>query len=352
MPAERRHRLREELSLILPAIFIAVVVWAIAKQQKLETNWLTGITVALGNVPPNMDVAQIPSDVRIQVRYPSELHNSAIARNFSFTIDASRIFRTDADQAQTQKINYQLSPRDIERRNVPDIIQVVEVQPSKILLTADLRVTTATVEAMTTGQLPRNLELTDKLQSRPDQVLVTGSVDALQQLAEHNNRIKTTPIDLSQLQSSCEVYPKLELPKGIQLVGRANQVTVAVGLAERMVRRVYKAVPVMVPVFSDTVQARLKPQTVDVEVEGPGTDLRQLTNQDFDVYPPRNPAEVVNQVQHIGIEAHLKNPGNSPVRVVRCVPNTIDVEFISKTASPEPSPTPKPTSRPLPAGRK
>ncbi len=347
MPAERRHRLREELSLILPALFIAVVVWAIAKQQKLETNWLNDIRVTLGNIPANMDVKQVPTDVRIQVRYPAELHNSAIARNFGFTIDAARVFRTDADQAQPQKITYQLAPRDIDRHNVPDSIQVVEVQPPKILLTATLRTSTATVEVISTGQLPRNLELTDKLQARPPEVLVTGAVDALQKLGEHNYRIKTAPIDLSQLQASCEVYPKLVLPDGIQLVGRANQVTVAVGLTERTVRRTYKAVPVMVPVFSDTVQARLRPQTVEVEVEGPDTDLRQLSNQDFDVYPPRNPAEVVNKVQRVGIEAHLKNPGTSPVRVVRCIPNTIDVEFIPKgAATPTPAPTPKPATRP------
>lgn len=345
MPAERRHRLREEISLIVPAIFIAVVVWAIAKQQKLEANWLDGISVTLANVPPNMQVTQVPDDVRIQVRYPTELHNAAIARNFSFTVDASRIFRTNADQLELQKINYYLSPRDIDRQNVPNSIQVVEVQPPKILLTATLRVTTVTVETVTIGQLPRNLELTDKLKARPDHVLVTGSADALQQLAPQN-RIKTTPIDLSQIQASCEVFPKLVLPNGLQLVGQPNnQVTVSVGVTERMVRRVYRAVPVMVPVFSDTVQARLKPQTVDVEVEGPDTALRQLTNQDFDVYPPRNPAGVVNQVQRIGVEAHLKNPGTSPVRVVRCVPNTIEVEFVLKTPTPKPTTTPARSKR-------
>ncbi len=286
MPAERRHRLREELSLILPALFIAVVVWAIAKQQKLETNWLNDIRVTLGNIPANMDVKQVPTDVRIQVRYPAELHNSAIARNFGFTIDAARVFRTDADQAQPQKITYQLAPRDIDRHNVPDSIQVVEVQRPKILLTATLRTSTATVEVISTGQLPRNLELTDKLQARPPEVLVTAPSTPCRSSANTTtgSRPRHRPFAApGQLRG----LPETRSAGRIQLVGRANQVTVAVGLTERTVRRTYKAVPVMVPVFSDTVQARLRPQTVEVEVEGPDTDLRQLSNQDFDVYPPR-----------------------------------------------------------------
>ncbi|MCE5230967.1 hypothetical protein LLG95_15420 [bacterium] len=344
MSAERRRRIREEISLIVPAVFIAIVVWAIAQQQKLETNWLNDISVTLINVPPNMVVTPNPDVVRIQVRYPGELHNSAVARNFGFSIDASRIFRTEPDQTQPQTATYQLAPRDIDKQNVPEAIQVVEVVPAKIQLTAILRTTTATVETVTTGQLPRNMELTDKPQARPAEVVVTGSIEALQALRERGKRIiKTTPIDLGQVQASCEVYPKLVLPEGIQLVGQQNQVTVNIGITERMVRRIYHAVAVTVPLPSDTMQAKLKPETVSVEVEGPESALRQLTKDDFEVYPARDPAAVADQVQRIGIEAHMKKAGNSPlVRMVRCIPNTIEVQFSARTPAQTPKPTPKP----------
>ncbi|MEN6626532.1 MAG: YbbR-like domain-containing protein [Candidatus Sumerlaeia bacterium] len=333
MQVERRRRLREEISLILPAIFIAVVVWAIAKQQKLETNWVTGITVNMLNVPANMDVTRTPPDVRIQVRYPAELHNWAVARNFSFSIDASRIFRTETDQI-SQSWKYQVDTRDIQKHNLPETIQVVQVDPPYIQLDAMLRTTTATVETVTTGQLPRNMEMTDQPQPRPEQVTVTGSAEALQRFAQSHNTIKTTPIDLSALQSSQEVYPKLVLPPGIQIVGRNNAtITVDIGLTERIVKRIYESVPVTVPILKDNIVAKLKPETVSIEVEGPDTALRQLTNEDFEVIPARDPSQTVGQAQKIGIEAHLKVTASAPrtlVRMVRCIPNSIEVQFVNK----------------------
>lgn len=348
MQVERRRRLREEISLILPAIFIAVVVWAIAKQQKLETNWLTGITVALHNVPPNLEVTRNPQDVRIQVRYPAELHNWAVARNFSFSIDTSRIFTADTDQ-KLQQWNYQIDPRDIEKHSLPETIQVVQVDPPEIQIYAALRTSTATVEAVTIGQLPRNMELTDKPKPRPAKVLVTGSVEALQRLQQkQRNVIQTTPIDLSQLQSSQEVYPKLVLPPGIQLVNRSGSgVTVDIGLTERVMRRIYEAVPVTMPVYKEDLEAKLRPATVNIEVEGPDSALRQLSNDDFEVIPVRDPAQTVGQTQKIGIEAHLKtaNAGSQRalVRTVRCIPNSIDVQFVTKAQS---TPITPPTAKP------
>jgi hypothetical protein len=58
--------------------------------------------------------------------------------------------------------------------------------------------------------------------------------------------------------------------------------------------------------------------------------------------PAAQPVEVVNKVQRVGIEAHLKNPGTSPVP--SCAASEHDRRRVhpERRATPTPAPTPKP----------
>ncbi len=328
--------LREHLQLILPALFIALVIWIIARQQELETTWVTGVGVVVTQVPPYMDVSRSPDEVRIRVRYPSELHNWVVARNFSLQVDARGLFITETerlnDQLVLQRADYQVEPRLVERLGLPHSIHVIDVEPSQVQLTAALRTLVVQVDIVTTGSLPRHLELIAPPQAQPSEVQVTGSVAALAQLAE-TKRLPTRPVNLGAVSGSGQVFPTLELPPEVYLVNPAQRtVTVDIGVVEQRERRVYEQVPVTVLALPGELTALIDPPAVDVEVEGPASSLNQLQSEDLEIYPVRDPVPEPGPPQSIGVEAHLKPSApaqlRGQVRVLRVIPNLVNFEFV------------------------
>ncbi len=338
-----RSRMREELVLILPALFIALVVWVIARQAQLDTDSVV-VPVTVTNAPPNMQITQEPEEVRVTVQFPQELRNQVVGRNFTLGIDANEVFRTEPGEwAQgdgRQREVIRLEPRDVLHPGLSSTVRVIQVSPPQVELTAYLITVTAEIAVVTTGTLPTNMELSAPPRPDPATVRVTGTPEALARLAEQGNKIPTAPINLAQMQTSGQVFPNLVVAEGLELLNRnARLVTVDIALTERPVRRVYSGMQVLVYAFDETLEALVRPATVDVELEGPDSALAQIESADIEVYPVRDPEEVVGQRQELGLEARLKDPTGTAgrqVRVVQVTPNRVTVEYIPATGQNSP----------------
>ena len=329
-------RVRSELPLILASLFIAAVIWLIAKQADLERDWLSA-AVEVRNVPPFMTI-EAPSRVSINVQYPKELSNQNLEKGFVIPINAEDIFNLKPGQwippRAAKEVVYELKPSSVKSGGDPKI-RVVAVDPQAIKLIGRLRTQTLKVKVETTGTLPNNLMFTGPPKAEPEQLLATGSPDLLSRLAASSNTVATEPIDLSALQGSCQVYPQVRLPEGAILLGRADndrRIAVNIGLTERPERLTLRGVPVGIVTFSASLKPKFIPAGLDVVLEGPGSAIRSIVANDIAFAPARELNEQTGHSYEVGLEARLKNtvPAETArqVRIVELRPSRITVEFV------------------------
>lgn len=332
-----KHRLRSELPLILASVFIAFVIWLIAKQTDMDADWLTA-PVVLQNVPSYMMVEALPTKVSINVQYPKELNNKIVEKNFSIPIDVSEVFDEMPGQwdqpTAAKEVPFTLRPMNVKSSSLPPTVQAVGLSPREVRLKARLRTLLVNVKVETTGTLPANLTFTAPPRPEPSQLLVTGSPDALAKLASQNNNIATEPVDLSTLKGSSQVFPRVRLPDSqlILLSRHDDRVTVNIGLSERPVRLTISQVPVSIATFSENLKAKINPPTVDVILEGPSSALKNITAGDLVFTPTKELVEQTGHVSEVGLEGRLKNTVPAPIAqqisVVEVHPSRISVEFV------------------------
>lgn len=330
------NRLRSEFLLILASLSIAFVIWLIARQGDLDSDWLT-VPVEISNLPPNMTI-DAPRTVSINVQYPIELANRIVEKNFRLPIDAQTLF--SADPAQWEKnpnapkiVDFKVEPETIKRSNLPQLVRILGADPERISLQATLITHKAEVDVRTTGSLPSNLDLTGPLAANPRQVLVTGAPEAIEALAERDYRLPTAPINLAALRGSGMLFPKLIVPPGVQLVGLPDPtVTVEVAVQERSVRQTLDNVPIVILSFTAGLTARVTPPAADVIIEGPASALSSITADAIVFNPSRQLIEAAGRPQEVGIEARLKtsvpNEVASQISIREVRPPRIAVEFV------------------------
>ena len=328
-------RIRSELPLILASIFIASVIWLIAKQADLETDRLS-VAVELQNVPPYM-IVEAPGSISINVQYPKEQSNQIIEKNFSLPINVRERFDMDPTQWDPpdgiKKVAYQIKPSNIKTKLDPTI-QVIGVNPGTINLVAQPRIQILDVIVETTGALSANLKFIGPPKPDPVRIMVTGSTDALARLADTGKQVLTQPIDLAKLQSSGQLLPELDLPPDVILLGRQDKrIAVSIALTERPVRQTLSDVPVSLITYSANLSPRFKPATVDIDLEGPGSLLALITPSDI-VFstPARALNEQAGRIDEIGLLARLCSTVRSDivqqVKIIGIRPPRISVEFV------------------------
>ena len=227
-------RMRGELPLILASLFIASVIWLIAKQSDYEPDQMEA-AVKLENVPPYMNVDANPSKVGVQVQYPKTMSNQISDKHFSVPINVKMIFDTEPDQwtppNSIKEKEYKLDTGSV-KSDLAQAVQVVSVDQDKITLTAQLRTLAADVTVNTVGELPDNLMLVGKPQPDPAQLQFYGPREELEKLAASGKIIKTEPVDLAILHASGQLSRRVILPKGLKLLGR-QMVTINIAVAEK-----------------------------------------------------------------------------------------------------------------------
>lgn len=332
-------RIRSELPLILASMFIAAVIWLIAKQSDYEPDRLQA-AVVLNNVPATM-IVEAPNKIGILVQYPKRFSNMIIERNFSVPINIEALFGPKPEEQWDPRTpvlekEYQLRPSNV-KCNLDSTIQVVSVDPEAIMLKARLRTQWAKVEVATTGKLPDDLVLLG-IEPEPNKLQFSGSAEALEKLSAVNNSVKTMPIDLTKLKASGQVMPRIVLPDpGLRLLGQRNPgvgptVIVNVAVAERPKRQVISGVPITLVTFAPNVKAKIDPPTASVVVEGPESALKSISAGDIEFSAVRDLVdERPGRVYDVGLVARLKTsvPGEiaKQIKIVESRPSRISVEF-------------------------
>ena len=328
-----RHKWRTHFYLAVSSLFIAFTIWLIAKQSDLDTDWLS-LPLRLENVPANMSVSG-PLEVGINVQFPIELSNRIVPKNFNARIDVTEIFSNDPSQwtppIVAKKVEYTLKRDNIVSVNLPPTVQILGMDAKKITLKASLNAKSVSVKVKTTGNLPPYFRLTADPQPDPAEVWVTGPPEVFDPLRE----LSTTPVDLSTLRGSQEVYRELVLPEGIVLLNPRNaRVTVNVGLTSVTIAKTIQGVAVSLLSFSDELIPRIEPDTgVEVEVEGPRTILDALTSDDLVAEPTKPLVEKAQIKQEFQVEVRLKKKNwpeemEKQIRIVNWNPKKFTVTFV------------------------
>ena len=347
-----KRRLLEELPLIGASLVIAFVLWLIAKQGDLDSNWLS-IPVQVVNIPPTMQIEASRPEVSIKAQFPAELRNDVLPKNFSLQIDATTVFdpvpakwtnpAVPSTQARTLQIDM------IVKSGLDPAVEVIEIDPSEIELTGKFYTKTVAIEIPTTGTLPANKEFTQPPRPEPAEIRVTGAPAVLDQISAADFKLKTAPINLSTLQGPTQLFPKLILPEGLTPLDLTKDfVTVNIGLIEKAERRTLPAIPVFVLVFDPTVVSKTTPAAVDVTLEGPPSALNAITPADLLVQPTKRLNEGQRGAQDVAVEAGLKEsvPRDvaRQVTIVECQPSRIAVEFSPSTVQNGDNPTSGPVN--------
>jgi hypothetical protein len=325
---------RGEVPLILASLFIAFVIWLIAKQSELDTDWLL-VPVQMQNIPDYLTVEPL-KPLRINVQYPQDMQNQVIASNFQLVINVAEIFN-DKPSAWSpptvpRRVPFNFKPGSVKSELFPTV-QVVDVDPKEVMLTASLRTRTVNVKINTTGRLPASLMFKAPPKPDPQRLIVSGSSDALARLVQHGDTLETEPVDLSKLSASTQVFPRVLLPEDIILLGREdNRIMVNVALTEKPVRQTIGGAPISLVTFSQNLNAQVTPPTADVVVEGPASSLKSISAGDIVFSLARELPERPGKVYEVGLEARLKNTVQGmvaqQVRVVEVSPARISVEYV------------------------
>ena len=88
------NRLRIHLILGLISLFLAFILWLIAKQGVLSEDWMTVNLELQDNIPPNMTVnTNIDlNQVEINVQFSLDNRQRVVSKNFAVRIDAMDLF--------------------------------------------------------------------------------------------------------------------------------------------------------------------------------------------------------------------------------------------------------------------
>lgn len=327
-------RVRSELPLIVASLFIAMVIWLIAKQADYEPAHLQA-PLKLNNVPSYVDAEAQPGKVGIMVHYPKTLSNLIVEKNFSVPINIDEIFDMKPEQWDAQnpvkEKEYRLTPADV-KIDLDPTVQVISVDPDVVMVRAQLRTVAASVEVRTVGELPGGLMLMGKPQAEPPKILLAGPPEALAKLAASNNTVKTEPVDLSAMHTSGQLSRRLVLPDpNLFLLGR-RMVTVNVAVTERPVRQTLSGVPISLVTFAPNLKANIDPPTAAVVLEGPASALKAITAGDIEFTAIRELVERPGRVYDVGLVARLKSTVKAElakqVKIVETKPSRISVEFV------------------------
>jgi hypothetical protein len=333
------RELRTSILLFLPALFIAFVIWLIAKQDDLASDSVW-VPVQLEGEPPNMAVQADPAEVEVRVQFPRDQAYRISARNFSLVINVADRF-LPAEKWTTPEIPteapYLVNPkRDVRTPQLPPTIQVAEVIPYNIILRGRLRTQRPRVHVVLDGQLPLSLQFTDNQAPKPDpeQILVTGSAEALRNLTEGlGNQIDTMPIDLSSIRGYAQVWRDLVLPDGVALLDpKTPSIPIYIGVTERSTTRTLDQVPIRIVSYTAGLTARVTPPTMRIVLSGPPSKLDTISADQFVFTPVRPLTEEIDRSQDVGITPRLSSsvPSDTALKVEiqQWDPPRVTIQFV------------------------
>jgi len=307
---------RRHLPLAAAALFIATIIWLMAKQSALQTQRLT-VPVFIDNVPATVYLTYQPTQAPIMVTFPQMERGRFSVQNFEIRLDARALFGDDprhwAGVEAPAAHTHPLSLSDVRAIDLPPTIRVTQIigPQNQIRLEATLLSHLAKIRPQTRGRLPELFELRDEVRSEPSAVRVTGTAETLQRFTQDGGELLTQPIELDGQTADFIRYVPLRIPAGLELLREEErQVQVTVAVVEKEVVRTVADVPIRLYVFNDRLEARVAPPVANVQVRGRGSLIDQLDGQSF----------VFDAVEPLPEEAGLKRRVELRARLSEDVP--------------------------------
>ncbi len=332
------NQLRIHLILGLISLFLAFMLWLIAKQGVLSEDWMTVNLELQDNIPPNMTVdTDIDlNQVEINVQFSLDNRQRVVSKNFAVRIDAMDLFPQnpadwiEPDQPKREK--RELKPEDIHLRGVRNV-KILGIDPAEVTLTARLETMVAKIDVVTTGNLHPYWMLAGE-KADPDKVLITGHPDELESFEQAGSMIRTELIDLSTLNGSGQKFLKLVVPKGLTVLNQqTDKYRVHFAMNPRMELTTITDVPIIPVIIREDLEAVIDPPVADVVVYGPLRTLDRLTKFDFRLAPAIHPKEEVGQIQDTGVRLEWATSVNKDdrtmVEIRECKPPRITVKFVA-----------------------
>jgi YbbR domain-containing protein len=231
------------------------------------------------------------------------------------------------------------------------VIPNVELNPAQVTLSVDVQ-RRADVREIAISPffleetLPQGYILT-ALSYTPQSVLVTGPP---QSLAALEDVLRTQPIDLTNRTSDFEVTTTVDLPSDDLVMISGEQVTVSVGIAALTASRNFENIPVEIVGLPATHTGTTTPSTVTVLISGPQTVVNALQTSDVRVFVDANGLSVGIHTRTPSVNINQTTDGAAVLTTenISLLPNSVEVQISTVTATPTPRTTPSRT--PTPSG--
>jgi len=298
-----RHWLLKVLSLI-----IGISLWYFVVGED-RVDMAVSIPLELRNLPADLVIAnQYKKDLEVAVSGPRRLIQEMRQQNISLPIDLGKA----EPGALVIKNNAESIP-------LPRGISVQRVQPANITLLVDrLAHKDFTITPVTKGK-PAAGFLLESLTLNPSHITVTGP----QTVLDKESALATSAIDIEGLDRSGSVQVHLNLNEGLlKLIGE-TVIEAKVTLAETMVKRTVRGVPVAT---AQTVPPiKCVPAVVTVEAEIPEQIARMTSELTMLFRASVNAAGAKTDQEVQVLATGVSLPGHAPIVILNVTPNKVRI---------------------------
>lgn len=202
------------------SFLLALILWiTLIPEEKIFSEKSLTVPLELHNLPSDMVIVEKPSaNVDVRIRAPKRLIGQITPSNVHAVLDLQN--------ARIDVQDYVLNENMI---SIPQGAEVREVRPSQVNLKLERTIQALLeVEPTVTGELQEGLGVV-KIEVAPSQVLVRGPESKVNQ----NDKVRTTPVDITSFTQSQEVEANLILPNpDLRLASSQTAVRVKIVIQE------------------------------------------------------------------------------------------------------------------------
>jgi len=253
-----RRVLTENLALKLLAGVLTVILYFLVQQDAINEFSLS-VPVALSSTPQNrIFVGDLPDELRVRVR-------GRWSRILDLVERKPEPFPVQLADAQNGDV-FRFSADDVQQHLGQAGLEVVSVDPPQLVVKLDRFLSKLVpVTPVLVGEPAEGFEVDHTLvQVRPQSVWVEGPYDAVTALRE----VRTSPIDVSNLQKDLRSEVALERPRPRFVELKTERVTAEIPVRERIYEATFSGLTMRVVPCPAGYACHVEPPTFEVRVLG------------------------------------------------------------------------------------
>ncbi len=347
------RNLSSDAFLVATSLFIAFVIWIIAKSGDIDTVTLT-VPLRLENVPQNVEAKLSQEQVQVTISAPQniirQLSNNAY---YKFEVDWKKQFPDPRSWcsdpwAMNKSSEFALSKvkhvaftsilSSEARQRFEEKVKFLLIEPESIHAIGKYITRRSIVEFPTQGSVLEGYKLLGSIQPTTSRnVLLLASNEVFEALGAKDQddivKIKSEVIDIDNAHESFNKTVRLILPQYTELFYREDsRIEVRVSIEEIIDSRTISGVPIVFQPLNESLDVRYAPTTATLSVRGPVHILKNLTVGDFTVRPDA-PQEQDGLEVTVGLKAsfspqsELSAGAVKKVTIVKMEPEAVLLKF-------------------------